>query len=136
MRARLRLIAVLVSFGSLALAGCKQDIGGRCEQNSDCASGVCGDGQGGVTSAMGRQCVAAIAAPPIVSPDASAEAPEGGDAAEVGDGGDGGEAGDVAADLASGETAEAGPPDGAEAGAEAGGAEVEPDGGADAETGD
>jgi hypothetical protein len=64
---RVRLAAalpVLLLAGSLALAGCKQDIGERCEQNSDCASGVCGEGgPPGMTSAMGKKCVATLSIP-------------------------------------------------------------------------
>jgi hypothetical protein len=58
---RLRSMAAMLALGSLALAGCKQGIGGRCEQNSDCASGICGDGtSGGAVSAAGRQCSATL----------------------------------------------------------------------------
>jgi hypothetical protein len=58
-------LPVLLLAGALAIAGCKQDIGERCEQNSDCASGVCGEGgPPGMTSAMGKKCVASLTPPP------------------------------------------------------------------------
>jgi hypothetical protein len=52
-----------VALGALSLAGCKQDVGDRCEQNSDCSSGICGDGQP-MTSATGKRCQATLPAPP------------------------------------------------------------------------
>jgi hypothetical protein len=55
---RLRLMAALLAVGSLALVGCKQGIGGRCEQNTDCASGICGTGNADMASAEGKMCVA------------------------------------------------------------------------------
>jgi hypothetical protein len=60
----LRLLPVFLLAGALAIAGCKQDIGERCEQNSDCASGICGEGgPPGMTSAMGKRCVATLTTP-------------------------------------------------------------------------
>lgn len=50
-------MAALLAVGSLALVGCKQGIGARCEQNTDCASGICGDGAD-MASAAGKKCVA------------------------------------------------------------------------------
>jgi hypothetical protein len=61
---RLRSLAALLALGSLALAGCKQDVGERCEQNSDCASGICGPGGAqGMASAAGKLCVATLETP-------------------------------------------------------------------------
>jgi hypothetical protein len=40
----LALLAALASALVLGAGGCKQDVGERCEQNSDCASGVCSPG--------------------------------------------------------------------------------------------
>jgi hypothetical protein len=69
---RLRSLAALLALGSLALSGCKQDIGGRCEQASDCASGVCGSvGSADMASAAGKVCVSGAAAPV----DASGQSP-------------------------------------------------------------
>ncbi len=119
-----RLLAALISFGALALGGCKQDVGGRCEQNSDCASGICGDGQGGATSAMGRQCVATLGGP-SVTPDASSTNPIDA-AADVG-----ADAVDAASSDAAGEVSS---PDASEPG-DAAGAEASPaDGATDAES--
>jgi hypothetical protein len=64
---RPRLVAALLSLGALALAGCKQDLGQRCEQNSDCKSGFCGDGAD-MASAQGKQCVAVLGGPPLPTP--------------------------------------------------------------------
>jgi hypothetical protein len=92
----------LVSLMALCTAGCKQDNGERCEQPSDCSSGICGyDTTGGMTSAMGKMCQATISAPGSTTPtDASAmsDAPssDATNAADVGDGGSHADASDAA----------------------------------------
>jgi hypothetical protein len=51
---------------SAAAVGCKQDIGERCEQGSDCSSGYCDYSTGSMmTNAQGRVCTGAL--PPLVS---------------------------------------------------------------------
>jgi hypothetical protein len=107
---RHRFVALLLSFGALALGGCKQDVGGRCEQNSDCASGICGNGQGGATSAMGRQCAATLGGP-AVTPDASSTTDAAVDA--------GGGAVDASSSEASGDVSSPDASQAGEAGAEA-----------------
>jgi hypothetical protein len=143
---RLRSLALLLSLGALALGGCQQDLGGRCEQGSDCSSGWCGGSQLGMASAMGATCtpgpgtVPFDAAPTDTSStnDAGAEA---GDAkseagAETGDArSDGGaEAGDAGAEAGDGATSGDGPseagPDGAEAGASEAGSDAPAEAGA------
>lgn len=47
--------------------GCKQDLGERCEQNSDCSSGYC-NGSGNRTSAEGGKCTPG---PVVQLPDAA-----------------------------------------------------------------
>ncbi|HVU50607.1 MAG TPA: hypothetical protein VHL80_07955 [Polyangia bacterium] len=66
---RNRSSAALLALGALALTGCKQDIGERCEQNSDCSSGLCGDGAD-MASAQGKKCVSTLT-PPMNQTDAS-----------------------------------------------------------------
>jgi hypothetical protein len=58
-RIRSHSLAVLLAVGSLALVGCKQGIGDRCEQNTDCASGICGDGAD-MASAQGKKCATVV----------------------------------------------------------------------------
>jgi hypothetical protein len=72
-----RLATVALALGSLALSACKQDIGERCEQGSDCSSGYCDFSTASMmTSAMGRVCTG----PPTTTfidaglPDAAADA--------------------------------------------------------------
>jgi hypothetical protein len=50
------LVLAAMSLTALALLGCKQDIGQRCEQGSDCSSGYCGNSTLGMVSVMGRVC--------------------------------------------------------------------------------
>ena len=51
---------------STAAVGCKQDIGERCEQGSDCSSGYCNYSTGSImTNAQGRVCTGAL--PPFMS---------------------------------------------------------------------
>ncbi len=80
-------LAVLV----LGAAGCKQGIGERCQQDSDCASGICsksdprvcqGNGSGTDTTQIDAACdppdkVPCLPAPPPTSPptDAASDAP-------------------------------------------------------------
>jgi hypothetical protein len=54
------LLALSVVLGlALASVGCKQDLGERCEQPSDCASGYCGgNSTSGQTNAVGKMCSA------------------------------------------------------------------------------
>jgi hypothetical protein len=106
-----RLATVVLALGSLALAGCLQGVGERCEQNSDCSSGVCGNGSAGMTSANARTCSASLPPPAPISDAATTTS----DASDAGDAGD-------AADAA---LEGAGASDASEAGAEAG-AETSP----------
>jgi hypothetical protein len=57
---------------SAAFVGCKQDIGERCEQGSDCSSGYCNYSTISVTltNAQGRVCTGPL--PPFMSEDAAA----------------------------------------------------------------
>jgi len=89
---RASILAFVLS--AAALAGCKQDIGERCEQGSDCSSGYCDyTTVGQMTSAAGRVCTGSSAPPGEVSDAAPAPDAEGdvatsdgaGDAAETGD---------------------------------------------------
>jgi hypothetical protein len=75
-----RRVALILALSSLALIGCKQDIGERCEQNGDCASGLCGNGAG-MTSAMGMMCQEAPTAAPLVDAAPNDAARDAGDAA-------------------------------------------------------
>jgi hypothetical protein len=72
---RPRLAAAVLSLGALAFAGCKQDLGERCEQNSDCKSGFCGDGAD-MASAQGKQCVAVLGGSPTGTPNQNTDAGE------------------------------------------------------------
>jgi len=65
------LALVAVTLAALALVGCQQGIGQRCEQGSDCASGYCGDSPTGAVSIMGKVCTP----PPTAGalPDAGAD---------------------------------------------------------------
>ncbi|HEY2728910.1 MAG TPA: hypothetical protein VGK52_03155 [Polyangia bacterium] len=131
------LALVVLALASLALVGCKQDIGQRCEQGSDCSSGYCGDSPLGMVSVMGRVCTPPPTAGPILDAgtgdavDAPTPAEDAASDAGSETGADG--ASDGASDAAGGE---ASPHDGGsdvlEAGAEAG-AETSSgaDGGAD-----
>jgi hypothetical protein len=58
---RASLILALSLACGLSSLGCKQGLGQRCEQNSDCESGVCT--YNGLTSAMGGTCRATKGAP-------------------------------------------------------------------------
>jgi hypothetical protein len=115
------LALAVLALASLALVGCKQDIGQRCEQGSDCASGYCGGSPLGMVSVMGRVCTPPPTAGPI-SDAGAADAPAPVDDAASDAGSDG--ASDGASDAAGGEVA---PPEGGadvlEAGAEAWGAD-------------
>jgi hypothetical protein len=83
-----RLAALALALGSLAVVGCKQDLGERCEQGSDCASGFCaGSTASMMTMAMGRVCTGPPTATPVVDSgsqeDAAVDAADaGGDAAD------------------------------------------------------
>jgi hypothetical protein len=68
-RLHAHLVAALFSVGALALAGCKQGVGERCEQGSDCSSGICGSPGFAMTSPAGKLCVASgtVFTPPIDS---------------------------------------------------------------------
>jgi len=127
------LALAVLALASLALVGCKQDIGQRCEQGSDCSSGYCGDSPLGMVSVMGRVCTP----PPTAGPVS--------DASTVGDAADApAAAGDAASDGASDGASDAGSDgasdagsdgasDGAsDAGSDAAGGEASPhDGGSD-----
>jgi hypothetical protein len=92
---RLRPMAAMVALlavASLALVGCKQGLGDRCEQNTDCSSGICGDGAD-MASAAGKQCVA------VVGGVATGTAGSSGGAAGSGGAGGGTVYGDAAADT-------------------------------------
>ena len=124
----------VLAFASFVLAGCKQDVGERCEQGSDCSSGYCGGEQGGEVSVQGRVCTngpegamildAATPADTATAADARPDAAaDGVDASEVGDGAGEGHATDAS--------------DGArEAPASEGGNDAELDLGTEAATGD
>jgi len=55
---RSRLLAAFALGSLLLFAGCKQDVGERCESASDCASGFCGGDNSvvGTASAIGKTC--------------------------------------------------------------------------------
>ncbi len=70
---------------ALALAGCKQPVGGRCQLGSDCESGVCS--LAGVCSAGGTDIIYDAALPPDAKLDAFGgfDAPPGGPPDAAGD---------------------------------------------------
>jgi hypothetical protein len=121
-----------LALGALFVLGCKQDIGERCEQNSDCSSGLCT--VMGATSAMGGVCTTGVTSEPVsdaattTTTDAAADATSDGatDAAETGDvssehGGDAVTGSDAGGDGATdGDAASTTPP---EAGTDAAGSE-------------
>jgi hypothetical protein len=73
-------LAIVFLLGSLALGGCKQDIGERCEQNSDCSSGICGNGGPGMTMANARTCSPSL---PTLVPFTDASFPSDGGAGDA-----------------------------------------------------
>jgi len=125
---RLSFVLATATLCALTSLGCKQDIGERCEQPSDCASGYCGGSSVpiGMTSAEGRTCSAG----PTTAPPPDSAAPEedaGGTDASANDatvapeaGSDATAAPEAGSDLkeAGGDAASNGPPEG---GTEAGG---------------
>jgi hypothetical protein len=104
------LLIALVALAAVGAAGCKQGIGERCEQGSDCASGFCNQNQGAFT---GGQQGLVCTGPPGSNMMMSMDATSGEDASDAASAA--GEAGDVS----SPETSEVSSP--AEAGAEVGG---------------
>lgn len=61
--------------------GCKQDLGERCEQGSDCSSGYCDHNVGGMVSAMGKVCTGPTDDTPM--PDAASTADAQGNPSDV-----------------------------------------------------
>jgi hypothetical protein len=63
---RLGIPSLVAGLVTLALSGlaCKQGLGDRCEQNSDCGSGLVCDRNGQATTAEGGRCVSSSAPPP------------------------------------------------------------------------
>lgn len=112
------IFAALVLCGLTSIA-CKQNVGERCEQPSDCASGYCGGSAtiSMMTSVMGRMCTAG---PGSVVPVDAAPPPT--DTAAATDGATGDTVADARADAAT------------EAGAEVGGGDAGVDGSPDAST--
>jgi len=88
---RLRSFALLASLGALVLAfaGCKQDLGERCEQGDDCASGYCGGVTSGAVSAEGMKCTPGPTAIVIDAGTAGAGGDQGGAGGSGGQGGQG-----------------------------------------------
>ncbi|HVR00976.1 MAG TPA: hypothetical protein VMT47_02490 [Polyangia bacterium] len=111
------LALAVLALASLALVGCKQDIGQRCEQGSDCSSGYCGDSPLGMVSVMGRVCTPPPTAGPISDAGAAADATDAPTPAE-----------DAASDAGSDDASDAGSDDASDA---AGGEASPHDGGAD-----
>jgi hypothetical protein len=81
------LVTALIAITPLAAAGCKQGLGERCQQDSDCSSGVCsksdpricqGNGSGIDTTQIDAELPIDVPAPP---PDAPAPPPDAADAA-------------------------------------------------------
>jgi hypothetical protein len=98
-----RVACLVLSLASLALVGCKQDVGGRCEQGSDCSTGYCGGSVEGTVSAMGRVCTPPPVAAPVLdaalTPDAPGDVASSSDVAQGGAEAGGFEAGDGASDA-------------------------------------
>jgi hypothetical protein len=131
-----------VALGSLlTLVGCKQDLGERCEQASDCASGFCSGTDvtrpGVCTNGVSTQTPIDASTPVDTGTgDAPAERADAADAADASRA----ETGDVAAESHA-ETSEAGAEVGtdaapAEAGGDAAASDVAPDLGGDAAAGE
>jgi hypothetical protein len=72
-----RLVA-MISVMVAAAAGCRQDIGDRCQRNSDCASGICSDSipQVCVANGSGSDVSPIDASLPADAPDAAAPVPD------------------------------------------------------------
>jgi hypothetical protein len=106
-----RLAPLALVLGSLALGGCKQDIGERCQQGSDCSSGYCNMSSGSFFGNMDLVCTG----PPGLTP-VTVDAGGGEDASDAGDAVfyDAAKAGDAAS---SGDAVEAGDAASSEAGA-------------------
>jgi hypothetical protein len=123
-----RRVALALALLSLGLVACKQDVGQRCEQGSDCATGYCGESVGGMVSAMGKTCTEPpTAAQPV---DAATNDAATNDAAtnDAGTNDDASDASDAARDVRDAASpdgsGEASSPDGAEGGAGEAGAET------------
>jgi hypothetical protein len=101
-----RVAGLLIALAGLALVGCKQDVGGRCEVGSDCSTGYCGGIVEGMVSAMGKVCTPPPVAAPLsdASPttdaqDAAHEAASSDGASEAGPEAGAAETGDAASDA-------------------------------------
>ena len=125
-----------LSLASLLVVGCKQDVGERCEQNSDCASGLCTDMSQGA-SAPGI-CEATL--PTGTTSDAATSFPDAGADAdghvEAGAEVSGDAALESHVEAGGSDTSEAGAEVGSEAGAEAGSEAGAEAGAADGASGD
>jgi hypothetical protein len=87
---RTAVLIVALSLGSLLVGACKQDLGERCEQGTDCYSGYCTIS---TVSAMGGVCIPSPTAGPAsdagttYAPDAASESMDLGDVSTSSEGG-------------------------------------------------